>query len=94
MQGKLGGGEGTEGVYGSITQMGMQKVLDVLRNSCGLDSRSVFIDIGAGLGRYGNHVPAGGNLLCPCNPLEHVLGQAVLAMPRACHKRMAQCTPA
>ncbi|GIL61222.1 hypothetical protein Vafri_15627 [Volvox africanus] len=48
---KLGGGEGIEGLYGSITQASMQKVLDCLKRNSGLDSRSVFIDIGAGLGR-------------------------------------------
>lgn len=52
LQNKLGGGEGIEGLYGSITQTGMQKVLDTLRHSCGLDSKSVFIDIGAGIGRW------------------------------------------
>ncbi|KXZ50220.1 hypothetical protein GPECTOR_17g857 [Gonium pectorale] len=50
-QNKLGGGEGVEGLYGSITQQGMQKVLDCLQRNTGLDQRSVFIDIGAGLGR-------------------------------------------
>ncbi|GLI65751.1 hypothetical protein VaNZ11_009351 [Volvox africanus] len=48
---KLGGGEGIEGLYGSITQASMQKVLECLKRNSGLDSRSVFIDIGAGLGR-------------------------------------------
>lgn len=51
LQNQLGGGEGVEGLYGSITQMGMSKVLDALKESCGLDSKSVFIDIGAGIGR-------------------------------------------
>jgi hypothetical protein len=50
-QNKLGGGEGIEGVYGSITQQGMQKVIDCLRRNTGLDHRSTFVDIGAGLGR-------------------------------------------
>ncbi|GLC44004.1 hypothetical protein PLESTB_000218900 [Pleodorina starrii] len=48
---KLGGGEGIEGLYGSITQASMQKVLDCLKHNSGLDARSVFVDIGAGLGR-------------------------------------------
>ncbi|PNH02098.1 hypothetical protein TSOC_011949 [Tetrabaena socialis] len=48
---KLGGGEGIEGLYGSITQNSMQKVLDCLRRNCGLDIRSTVVDIGAGLGR-------------------------------------------
>ena len=51
LQGKLGGGEGVEGLYGSITRSGMQKVLDCLSAKCGLASNSHFVDIGAGLGR-------------------------------------------
>jgi hypothetical protein len=38
-------------MYGSITQTGMQRVLDVMKAQCGLDRNSHFIDIGAGLGR-------------------------------------------
>ncbi|GFR49150.1 hypothetical protein Agub_g11168 [Astrephomene gubernaculifera] len=48
---KLGGGEGIEGLYGSITQASMQKVIECLKHNSALDHRSVFIDIGAGLGR-------------------------------------------
>ncbi|MEW5307451.1 MAG: hypothetical protein WDW36_009846 [Sanguina aurantia] len=51
IENKLGGGEGVEGVYGSITQTGMQKVINCLVNNCKLGSRSVLVDIGAGLGR-------------------------------------------
>lgn len=40
-----------EGLYGSITQSGMQKVLDCLRHNAALDRSSVFVDVGAGLGR-------------------------------------------
>ena len=40
-----------EGLYGSITRSGMQKVLDCLSDKCGLASSSHFVDIGAGLGR-------------------------------------------
>lgn len=50
-QNKLAGGEGTSGMYGSITQMGMQKVLDAFKLHCGLDEQSIFVDIGAGIGR-------------------------------------------
>ena len=58
-QNKLGGGEGIEGLYGSITQASMQKVINCLQYNTSLDSRSVFIDIGAGLGRYiGTVAPA------------------------------------
>ncbi|KAI8473212.1 MAG: hypothetical protein J3K34DRAFT_519071, partial [Monoraphidium minutum] len=48
---KLGGGEGVEGIYGSITATGMQRVFDVLHHSCGLGPKSTLIDVGAGLGR-------------------------------------------
>lgn len=51
IEGRLGGGEGVEGIYGSITQTGMQKVFDCLAESCGLGPRSTLVDIGAGLGR-------------------------------------------
>jgi hypothetical protein len=50
-QGRLGGGEGVQGIYGSITQQGMQRVLDCLHHSCGLGPSSTLVDIGAGLGR-------------------------------------------
>lgn len=50
-QNKLGGGEGIEGLYGSLTRTGMQKVLHSLSKSCGLDQSSRLVDVGAGLGR-------------------------------------------
>ena len=52
LQNKLGGGEGIEGLYGSLTRTGMQKVLHSLSKSCGLDQTSRLVDVGAGLGRY------------------------------------------
>ncbi|KAG1665493.1 hypothetical protein FOA52_009754 [Chlamydomonas sp. UWO 241] len=48
---KLGGGEGIEGIYGSITQKGTQRILSSLHHNCGLGPDSVLVDIGAGLGR-------------------------------------------
>lgn len=51
VQSRLGGGEGVEGIYGSITQTGMQKIFDSMRHNCGLDKSSTLVDIGAGLGR-------------------------------------------
>lgn len=50
-QNKLGGGEGVEGLYGSIKKGGMDRVLECMRQKCGLDARSVLVDVGAGLGR-------------------------------------------
>ncbi len=51
LQNKLGGGEGVEGLYGSIKKSGMDKVMECMSQNCGLDRRSVLVDIGAGLGR-------------------------------------------
>lgn len=51
LQNKLGGGEGVEGLYGSIKKGGMDRVLECLRAQCGLGSDSVLLDVGAGLGR-------------------------------------------
>ncbi|KAK9829586.1 hypothetical protein WJX72_006653 [[Myrmecia] bisecta] len=51
VEGRLGGGEGVEGLYGSIKRTGMQKVLDCLAQQCSMDSSSCLVDIGAGLGR-------------------------------------------
>ncbi len=50
-QNNLGGGEGVEGLYGSITGMHMQRMLTIMRERCGLDASSHLVDIGAGLGR-------------------------------------------
>lgn len=52
VQNKLGGGEGVEGLYGSIKKGGMDKVLECMRDKCGLGGDSVIVDIGAGLGRW------------------------------------------
>ncbi|KAL6767170.1 hypothetical protein ACKKBG_A38890 [Auxenochlorella protothecoides x Auxenochlorella symbiontica] len=51
IENRLGGGEGVEGLYGSITCTGTQKVLAAMSKHCGLDKDSVLVDIGAGLGR-------------------------------------------
>lgn len=51
LQNKLGGGEGVEGLYGSITQSGTQKIFASMGQHCSLDSDSALVDIGAGLGR-------------------------------------------
>jgi hypothetical protein len=51
LQNNLGGGEGVEGLYGSITGMHMQRMLAIMREHCGLDASSHLVDIGAGLGR-------------------------------------------
>ena len=53
MQGRLGGGEGIEGLYGSVTRTGMQKVFSCMAANCGLGASSHLVDVGAGLGRCG-----------------------------------------
>ena len=50
-QAKLGGGEGIEGMYGSIKRLGMHKVIEALAEHCNLSSKSHFLDVGAGIGR-------------------------------------------
>ncbi|KAF8056137.1 hypothetical protein HT031_006488 [Scenedesmus sp. PABB004] len=51
LESRLGGGEGVEGIYGSITATGMHKVLECMRHNCGLGRTSALVDVGAGLGR-------------------------------------------
>lgn len=51
VQRKLGGGEGVEGLYGSLTQASMAAVLGSLGANTGMGSDSVFVDVGAGIGR-------------------------------------------
>ena len=58
-QNKVGGGEGLEGVYGSITKVGTTDVLDAFKEHAGLCESSVVLDIGSGLGRF---VPGWGYL--------------------------------
>jgi len=48
---RLGGGEGMQGIYGSITQASMSRVLDALAAETALGPDSVMLDVGAGLGR-------------------------------------------
>lgn len=51
LQRKIGGGEGVEGLYGSITCGGLQKILECFTEQCQMGRSSVFVDIGAGIGR-------------------------------------------
>ena len=82
LQNKLGGGEGIEGLYGSLTRTGMQKVLHSLSKSCGLDKSSRLVDVGAGLGRYANNAEQ----MCmhKCSPL------SLSAMNRVLHTASAK----
>ncbi len=83
LQNKLGGGEGIEGLYGSLTRTGMQRILDSLTLHCGLGSDSRLVDIGAGLCRYLE--PSAGSK-CSQQSL------AALAMPRMHYPK--EVTPA
>ncbi len=56
-QNRLGGGEGVEGMYGSITCSGMQRILASLQTHCQLVTSSCLVDVGAGLGRWVAHAP-------------------------------------
>ncbi|KAG2445539.1 hypothetical protein HXX76_000154 [Chlamydomonas incerta] len=105
---KLGGGEGVEGLYGSITQGGMQKILECLAHNTGLDHRSTFIDIGAGLGRPLLHAMVSHGVPCTwgveldrvkCDKAaafcQHVLGNLVTknVMPAGVDVPPVHCSP-
>ena len=51
LENRLGGGEGLEGCYGSITEKNMQKIFESMKKHTQFDQSSILIDIGAGLGR-------------------------------------------
>jgi hypothetical protein len=51
LQSKMGGGEGIEGLYGTLACSGMHKVLECMASNCGLTSISRLVDVGAGIGR-------------------------------------------
>lgn len=50
-QNKVGGGEGCEGCYGTLTRAGAQRIFAELAAAAGLGPASVLIDVGAGIGR-------------------------------------------
>jgi hypothetical protein len=50
-QGNVAGGEGVIGFYGSLTRSGMRDIFDSMCQHCGFSKDSVFVDIGAGIGR-------------------------------------------
>lgn len=51
IENNIGGGEGIEGLYGSIRGADMQRILSCMAQVCGLDRESHLLDVGAGLGR-------------------------------------------
>jgi len=89
MQNKLGGGEGIEGLYGSLTRTGMQKVLHSLTKSCGLDQTSRLVDIGAGLGRSELFCTA----VCTSAVSIHFVNTALLELAASCEPVMPVSLP-
>lgn len=51
LQNDLAGGGGTEGVYGSLTQMGMQRIFECFYYNTGFGPTSTLVDVGAGMCR-------------------------------------------
>jgi len=51
MQNNIGGGEGVEGLYGSIRGASMEKILQCMKKRCNLDDKSHLLDVGSGLCR-------------------------------------------
>jgi len=54
--GTLGGGGAGGAIYGEVTQESFQRVVDCLVQKCDFTPESVFLDIGAGLGKPNFHV--------------------------------------
>ncbi len=89
IQNKLGGGEGIEGLYGSLTRTGMQKVLHSLAKSCGLDQTSRLVDIGAGLGRSELSCTA----VCTSAVSANFVNKALLEVAASCEPAMPVSLP-
>eukprot|EP01039_Chlorochromonas_danica_P006633 gene6633-7326_t len=53
--GSLGGNGYNGAIYGELTIGSMQKVINVLKEQCKMDSQSRFLDVGAGLGKPNFH---------------------------------------
>ena len=54
--GATGGGANGGAIYGEIGAASFQKVVDLLKERCGLDEDSYFLDVGSGLGKPNLHV--------------------------------------
>lgn len=54
--GSLGGNGAGGAIYGELTQSSMQRVIDLMIRRAELDTSSIFIDVGAGLGKPNLHV--------------------------------------
>lgn len=53
--GALGGNGTTGAIYGELTMHSMQKILNAMVEKCEMTSSSMFIDVGAGLGKPNFH---------------------------------------
>ena len=53
--GALGGNGYNGAIYGELTVGSMQRVIDILVDSCEMTHKSRFIDVGAGLGKPNFH---------------------------------------
>ena len=54
--GRLGGGASGGPIYGQLNESSMDKVIDVMMNVCNLNSLSMVLDVGAGLGLPTFHI--------------------------------------
>ncbi|DAZ93126.1 TPA: LOW QUALITY PROTEIN: hypothetical protein N0F65_009702, partial [Lagenidium giganteum] len=54
--GALGGNAAGGAIYGEITQSSFQRVIDFMKENCEFSSRSLFVDVGSGLGKPNFHV--------------------------------------
>eukprot|EP00890_Picochlorum_soloecismus_P002356 jgi/Picsp_1/3120/NSC_05961-R1_protein len=51
IENNIGGGEGVEGLYGSIRGASMEKILQCMKEKCNLNDKSHLMDVGSGLCR-------------------------------------------
>jgi len=80
--GSIGGNADGGTIYGEISEGSMQKVLNILKDTCGMNQTSSFIDIGAGLGKPNFHAAQLNTLLSigvELNTIRHQLSMQNLA---------------
>ena len=91
LQNKVGGGEGLEGCYGSITQTGVSEVYAALKEHAGLGKDSVLVDVGSGLGRCAC-MHRGRLCGSPCSSLAHDLVVRCNGPHVLHHKQLHRCS--
>lgn len=76
VESQLGGGEGLCGIYGSITQASMDRVVSSLKTHAGFSADSILLDIGSGLGRPLAHAALDPGVRCgvgiEIDPMKHI----------------------